>query len=40
MNDGRFAIWWWCPDAEMDEGKIIEGALFHKPDAASRLAGQ
>jgi len=31
MNDGRFAIAWRCPDARLDEGKIIQGALFHRP---------
>lgn len=31
INDGRFAIAWRCPDAQMDDGKIIEGALFHRP---------
>jgi len=31
MNDGRFAVVWRCPDARLDEGKIIQGALFHIP---------
>lgn len=31
INDGRFAIAWRCPDAQLDDGNIIEGALFHRP---------
>jgi len=40
MNDGRFAIGWRCTDAEMDEGKIIEGALFHRPTGTLKLPSQ
>ena len=40
MEDGRFAIGWRCPDAEMDEDKIIEGALFHRPAGTREPPGQ
>jgi len=40
MEDGRFSIGWRCPDAEMDENKIIEGALFHRPAGALKLPSQ
>ncbi len=40
MNDGRFSIGWRCPDAEMEDNRIIGGALFHKPAGTLKLPSQ
>jgi len=39
-RDGRFVIGWQCTDAAMDEGKIIAGALFHRPTGTRGSPGQ
>ncbi|MHC5061517.1 MAG: ArnT family glycosyltransferase [Planctomycetota bacterium] len=39
-KDSRFAIGWLCADAQMDDGKTVEGALFHKPVRAPEAPSQ